>query len=78
MYDDGRRELSMGEQPEGFIRYTADGDMVCPIARAGRAKLVKGGQWNAPDDEKAAAYPSMLAYSGRCAWTATSLLTTFR
>ena len=65
LYDDGRRELPMGEHLEGFIRYTPDGDMVCMIARTDRAKFVKGGQWNAPDDEKAAAYQSMLAYAGR-------------
>lgn len=44
MYDDGRCELPMGEQIEGFTRYTADGDMVCHIARAGRAKFGKGGK----------------------------------
>ena len=65
VYDDGRRELPMGEHLEGFIRYLPDGDMVCMIGRAERAKFVKGGQWNAPDDEKALAYQSMLAYAGR-------------
>lgn len=65
VYDDGRRELPMGERLEGFIRYLPDGDMVCQIARVDRPKFVKGGQWNAPDEEKARAYESMLAYSGR-------------
>lgn len=65
LYDDGRRELPMGDQLEGFIRYTPDGDMVCMIARTDRPKFVRGGQWNAPDDEKAGAYQSMLAYAGR-------------
>jgi hypothetical protein len=65
LFDDGRRELPMGDQLEGFIRYLPDGDMVCMIARSDRDNFVKGGQWNAPADEKAGAYQSMLAYSGR-------------
>jgi hypothetical protein len=65
VYDDGRRELPMGEQLEGFIRYSADGRMACMIGRADRARFVKGGQWNAPDEEKARAYDSLMAYAGR-------------
>ena len=65
LYDDGRRELPMGERLEGFIRYSADGDMVCMIGRVDRPRFVKGGQWNAPDDEKARAYESLLSYAGR-------------
>ncbi|MHA4871857.1 lipocalin-like domain-containing protein [Duganella sp. PWIR1] len=65
LYDDGRRELPMGEQLEGFIRYLPDGDMVCMISKAGRKPFEQGGQWNAPDAEKARAYDSMLSYSGR-------------
>jgi hypothetical protein len=65
LYDDGRRELPMGEALEGFIRYLPDGDMVCLIGRCDRPKFVTGGQWNASADEKAAAYGSMLSYAGR-------------
>jgi hypothetical protein len=65
VYDDGRRELPMGEQLEGFIRYSPDGRMVCMISRADRARFELGGQWNAPDEEKARAYDSMLCYAGR-------------
>lgn len=65
LYDDGRRELPMGERLEGFIRYSPDGRMACMIGRADRARFEKGGQWNAPDEEKARAYDSMLAYAGR-------------
>lgn len=65
VYDDGRRELPMGEQLEGFIRYLADGDMVCMISRGGRAPFTHGGQWHAPQADKAAAYQSMLSYAGR-------------
>jgi hypothetical protein len=64
LYDDGRRELPLGESPSGFIRYLADGDMVCMISRAERQRF-EGGQWNAPDAEKARAYDSMLSYCGR-------------
>lgn len=65
LYDDGRRELPLGEQLEGFIRYLADGDMICMISRADRKRFEKGGQWNAPDEEKARAYDAMLSYAGR-------------
>jgi len=65
LYDDGRRELPMGDRLEGFICYSPDGRMVCMISRADRARFEKGGQWNAPDEEKARAYDSMLAYAGR-------------
>lgn len=43
LYDDGRRELPMGEQLEGFIRYLPDGDMVCMVSRVDRPRFVKGG-----------------------------------
>ncbi|MBB1606081.1 hypothetical protein A9972_00695 [Pseudomonas sp. UME83] len=65
LFDDGRRELPMGEGLEGFIQYTADGHMACMIARAERPNFETGGQWNASDAEKAGAYNSMLAYGGR-------------
>ncbi|MDD2610214.1 MAG: lipocalin-like domain-containing protein [Giesbergeria sp.] len=64
-YDDGRCELPMGTQLEGFIRYLPDGDMVCMICRVPRQPFQKGGQWNAPDEEKAGAYNTMLSYAGR-------------
>lgn len=64
-FDDGRRELPMGESLQGFIQYTADGHMACMIARAERPNFTSGGQWNASDAEKAGAYNGMLAYGGR-------------
>ncbi len=64
-YDDGRLHKPMGEHPRGFIRYSADGEMVVMISREGRQRFEKGGQWDAPDDEKAGAYNSMLSYAGR-------------
>ncbi|RJF95767.1 lipocalin-like domain-containing protein [Noviherbaspirillum saxi] len=64
-YADGRVERPMGDQLEGFIDYTSDGNMTCMISRKDRARFEKGGQWNAPDEEKARAYDSMLFYAGR-------------
>ena len=63
-YDDGRVQQPMGEQLNGFMRYTAEGDMICMINRADRAAFATGGQWDASDAEKAGAYQSMLAYAG--------------
>lgn len=64
-YDDGRIQKPMGEQACGFIRYTADGEMIVMISREDRKRFEKGGQWDAPDDEKAMAYNTMLSYAGR-------------
>ncbi|WP_178129575.1 alpha/beta fold hydrolase [Pseudomonas sp. PB120] len=64
-FDDGRRELPMGEHLHGFILYTEGGHMSCMIARAQRPNFETGGQWNASDAEKAGAYSSLLAYGGR-------------
>ncbi|MCO6056728.1 alpha/beta fold hydrolase [Pseudomonas sp. MOB-449] len=64
-FDDGRRELPMGDDLNGFIHYTESGHMACMIARVDRPGFVTGGQWNSTDGEKAGAYNSMLAYGGR-------------
>lgn len=63
-YDDGRLMYPMGENLQGFIRYEADGDMMCMIARADRENFTTGGQWDASEEERAAAYKSMLSYAG--------------
>jgi hypothetical protein len=64
-YDDGRVQYPMGEDLVGFIRYTADGDMAVMIAKRDRPDFATGGQWDASDSDKAAAYQSMLSYAGR-------------
>ncbi|HCY62363.1 MAG TPA: hypothetical protein DHV59_05950 [Oxalobacteraceae bacterium] len=64
VYDDGRRTYPMGQQVEGFIQYDSDGRMMCMLCRGDRQKFTTGGQWNASQEEKAAAYSSMLAYAG--------------
>lgn len=65
LYDDGRVQAPLGDRLEGFLRYLPDGDMIVFIERADRAPFVTGGQWNADDAEKAAAYGSVLSYAGR-------------
>lgn len=65
LYDDGRRQYPMGEQPQGFIQYTEDGYMSCMICKPHRENFTTGGQWNASDTEKAQAYNSMMSYAGR-------------
>lgn len=64
-YDDGRVQHPMGEDLVGFLRYSDDGAMTVMIARRERPAFVTGGQWDASDAEKAAAYQSMLSYAGR-------------
>ena len=64
-YDDGRTQYPMGEDLIGFIRYTVDGDMMVQISRRDRPAFTTGGQWDADDADRAAAYQSMLTYSGR-------------
>lgn len=63
-YDDGRVVLPMGEHLEGFIRYEADGDMMCMIVRADRPAFTTGSQWDASAEERAGAYSTMLSYAG--------------
>ena len=65
LYDDGGKVAPLGEALKGFIRYLADGDMICMIARADRSLFTSGGQWDASDAEKSGAYNSTLAYVGR-------------
>lgn len=64
-YDDGRIQKPMGDHPRGFIRYTDDGELVVMISRADRRRFEQGGQWEAPDADKAYAYNTMLSYAGR-------------
>jgi hypothetical protein len=63
LYDDGRVVSPMGTELEGFIEYS-DFGMFCVVAKKDRAAFTTGGQWNAEDAEKAAAYNSYLTYAG--------------
>ena len=61
-YDDGRERYPFGRTPQGFIQYDRE-RMFCLLC-GGERKPLSGGQWTAPDAEKAAAFASCLAYSG--------------
>src|SRR5690606_8643786 len=63
LYDDGRVVSPMGTELEGFIEYS-DFGMFCVVAKKDRPTFTTGGQWNAEDAEKAAAYNSYLTYAG--------------
>ncbi|KHK90362.1 lipocalin-like domain-containing protein [Novosphingobium malaysiense] len=73
-YDDGRLIHPMGEALEGFIDYREDGSFAVMISRKDRAPFTTGGQWDASDAEKAAAYQAMLAYAGRYEFTGDHVL----
>lgn len=64
-YDSGKKLFPFGEAIEGFVRYCDDGDMIVFIAKKNRPNFETGGQWNANDAEKGAAYNSVLSYAGR-------------
>lgn len=64
IYDDGRIVLPMGKELEGFIEYSDHG-MFCVVSKKGREAFKTGGQWDAADAEKAAAYNSYLTYAGQ-------------
>lgn len=62
-YDDGRVVHPFGEKLEGFIEY-GDDTLVVLVTRAPRTLFTTGGQWDASDAEKAAAYNEYLSYAG--------------
>jgi hypothetical protein len=71
-YDDGRRIYPLGRNLQGFLQYDAD-RMFCFVC-SGERKNLSGGQWTAPDAEKAAAYASCLAYAGTYEISGTDIL----
>lgn len=73
-FDDGRVTRPMGDDLEGFIRYTDDGDMSCVINQGDRPRFTTGGQWDAHDAELARAYRSMLVYAGRYEFDGTTVV----
>lgn len=62
-YDDGRVVHPFGEGIDGFIHY-ADGQMFCVLSKKPRTAFTSGGQWDASDADKAAAYNEYLTYAG--------------
>ena len=63
-HEDGRVIAPFGESPRGFLRYEADGEMVCMIARPGRAPFASPRQFAATEAEKARAYDGFFVYAG--------------
>jgi hypothetical protein len=63
-YDDGRCIHPFGESLDGFIEYGEE-TIFCLITKKPRKLFSTGGQWDAADVEKAAAYNEYLTYSGR-------------
>ena len=62
-YDDGRVVHPFGEKVEGFIEY-GDETLFVLVTRSPRTPFTTGGQWDASDAEKAAAYNEYLSYAG--------------
>jgi hypothetical protein len=53
-----------GENPKGFINYTADGRMIVVITEDGRKPLSVNDRVAAPVEERAQAFSTMTAYAG--------------
>jgi hypothetical protein len=60
----GRNDSPFGSNPAGVLTYTLDGRMTVLIANSGR-KALSGDRISAPAEERAEAYSTFLAYSGR-------------
>jgi len=61
---DGEISKPWGDHPVGFITYTEDGRMWGLISSSGRKRL--SGDWaSAPAEERAEAFTSSFAYTGR-------------
>ena len=58
-------EKPFGENPTGFLTYTADGRVMAIITHGGRKPLSINDRVSAPEEERAQAFASMLAYAGR-------------
>lgn len=62
---DGRESHPYGEEPQGRLLYSADGQMLAAIARRERTILSAAVPRQAPAEEKAAAFDSYFSYGGR-------------
>ena len=56
---------AFGESPRGMLIYTADGHVAVAISHAGRRALSVADRVHAPVDERADAFATFFAYSGR-------------
>jgi hypothetical protein len=62
---DGKVGMPFGENPKGFIIYTAEGYMSAILMRVGRPDFADGDILAGRDDERVAAFGSSSAYAGR-------------
>jgi hypothetical protein len=53
-----------GQNPTGFLTYTADGRMMAIITNGGRKSLSVPDRVSAPVEERAKAFSTMVAYGG--------------
>src|SRR5215469_5352882 len=63
--DKGAVRDAFGKNPAGLLTYTADGRMMVIITHAGRKSLSVDDYISAPPEERAEAFATVLAYSGR-------------
>ena len=63
--DDGEVARPFGDDPKGFIVYTADGYMSAILMRADRPNFAAGDILGGTDAEKLEAFSSSSAYAGR-------------
>jgi hypothetical protein len=56
---------AFGARPTGRLVYTAEGTVAAFISHGGRAQLSRDDRMGAPEQERAAAFASFLAYAGR-------------
>jgi hypothetical protein len=62
-----RAEAPYGQDPGGFLTYTADGRVTAMISYGGRRPLSVGSGLTAPLEEQAEAFKTFIAYAGRYA-----------
>ena len=60
---------AFGQNPTGFLTYTADGRMMAIIGFDGRKPLSVPDYISAPSEERAAAFATFVAYAGRYTFT---------
>jgi hypothetical protein len=59
------KKAAFGQNPSGFLTYTADGGMMAIISYDGRKPLSILDRVAAPAEERAQAYSTFMAYAGR-------------
>jgi hypothetical protein len=65
----------LGQNPSGLLTYTANGRMMAIISDDGRKPLSVADRVAAPDEERAQAYSTFMAYAGRYNFTCDKVVT---